>query len=305
MKHVLLALVFVLIFAHVAPAADRPEDGKTLEALIEKGNAQLQAGEIPAACSTFEKAVELSEGRSYEAQLGLASARIHANDPGGALASAQAADKLSANDAMHSAAAFLVGLALYQSRPTDAAALAQAATALETAVQLAGDQPSPRVTLGFVYLGLGQPEKAITQLREALTRLAPLSPMRQQVRVGICGIRKDHPELALARSETPSHVNPSAGVQKPVKVYAPDPQYTIEARTVKIQGVVIVQAIIDREGCITDIKVLKGLGGGLVESVQRTLQYWVFEPAILDQKPIDVYYNITINFRLDPNYTVP
>ena len=100
-------------------------------------------------------------------------------------------------------------------------------------------------------------------------------------------------------------MNPSAGVQKPVKVYAPDPQYTIEARTVKIQGVVIVQAIIDREGCITDIKVLKGLGGGLVESVQRTLQYWVFEPAILDQKPIDVYYNITINFRLDPNFTVP
>ncbi len=87
-------------------------------------------------------------------------------------------------------------------------------------------------------------------------------------------------------------------VRGPVKIFAPQPHYLESARRKRIQGVVIVQSIIDKEGCVVHTKVLKGLGGGLSEVAKQTIQEWVFRPALLDNKPVDVYYNLTVNFRL-------
>ena len=96
--------------------------------------------------------------------------------------------------------------------------------------------------------------------------------------------------------EGPIHVG--GDVSKPVKVFDPQPQYTEIARKARIQGVVIVQAIIDKEGNVTNVKVLKGLPMGLSEEAVKAIKRWRFEPATLNGKPVDVYYNLTVNFRL-------
>jgi periplasmic protein TonB len=70
------------------------------------------------------------------------------------------------------------------------------------------------------------------------------------------------------------------------------------ARQVRIQGVVIVQAIIDCEGVVTSIKVLKELPMGLTESVAEAISQWRFEPARLNGSLVTVFYNLTVNFRL-------
>ena len=87
-------------------------------------------------------------------------------------------------------------------------------------------------------------------------------------------------------------------VTKPEKITDIQPQYTEIARKARIQGVVILQATIDKNGDITDIKVLKPLPMGLAEAAVSAVQQWKFKPATLNGKPVAVYYNLTVNFQL-------
>ena len=87
-------------------------------------------------------------------------------------------------------------------------------------------------------------------------------------------------------------------VQAPVKLHAPRPGYTEEARQARIQGVVMLQVIVDTEGNVVDPKIIKGLPMGLDEQAVETVQQWKFEPALRDGEPVPVYYNLTINFSL-------
>ncbi len=91
-----------------------------------------------------------------------------------------------------------------------------------------------------------------------------------------------------------------AAVTPPVRVYAPPPAYTSEGRAQRIQGVVILQATIDETGAVTGVQPLKGLPMGLTESAVEAVRQWRFEPARdAAGKPISVYYNLAINFRMD------
>ncbi len=60
----------------------------------------------------------------------------------------------------------------------------------------------------------------------------------------------------------------------------------------------IVQAIIDKQGNVTNVKVLKGLPMGLEEAAVDAIKQWRFRPATLNGKPVTVYYNLTVNFKL-------
>jgi len=99
-----------------------------------------------------------------------------------------------------------------------------------------------------------------------------------------------------AEPEGPIHVG--GDVKAPDKIEAPQPQYTEIARKARVQGVVIVQAIIDKTGNVTNVKVLKGLPMGLEEEAVKAIKRWKFKPATLNGKPVDVYYSLTVNFRL-------
>ena len=87
-------------------------------------------------------------------------------------------------------------------------------------------------------------------------------------------------------------------VTHPEKISAPQPQYTEIARKARIQGSVILQTTIDKNGDISDVKVLKGLHMGLSEAAEAAVRQWKFKPATLNGKPVAVYYNLTVNFTL-------
>ena len=113
----------------------------------------------------------------------------------------------------------------------------------------------------------------------------------------------DVDDLVIAVPEAPPPVDTgpifvTGDVQKPVKISDVQPQYTEIARKARIQGVVILQTIINKEGNITDVKVLKGLPMGLTEAAVAAVEQWRYEPATLNGKPVAVYFNLTVNFQL-------
>lgn len=77
------------------------------------------------------------------------------------------------------------------------------------------------------------------------------------------------------------------------------PEYTEMARKARVQGVVIVQAVIREDGQVAGTKILKGLPMGLDQQAVAAIKQWVFEPATREGKPVAVYYNLTVEFRLD------
>lgn len=88
------------------------------------------------------------------------------------------------------------------------------------------------------------------------------------------------------------------GVTAPRKIFSPQPLYTETARAARIQGVVILQAIIDAAGKVADVRVLKGLPEGLDRSALETIKTWTFEPALRGGSPVSVYFNLTVRFSL-------
>ena len=87
-------------------------------------------------------------------------------------------------------------------------------------------------------------------------------------------------------------------VLPPKRVADVPAEYTAEAREARIQGVVILQLVLDEKGRVADVKALKGLPYGLTESAITAVRQWRFEPATRNGVPVAVKYNVTINFRL-------
>jgi len=87
-------------------------------------------------------------------------------------------------------------------------------------------------------------------------------------------------------------------VDRPVAIHTPEPEYTEIARRVRLQGIVILQLTLDKAGEVSEVKVLRGMGGGLTESAERAVRQWRYHPATLNGKPVAVYMTVTIHFTL-------
>ena len=88
------------------------------------------------------------------------------------------------------------------------------------------------------------------------------------------------------------------GVSAPRKISGAQPSYTDSARNRKIQGTVILQAIISADGSVQDVTVVRSLEPSLDRSSIDTVKTWRFAPAMKDGKPVSVAVNIETSFRL-------
>ena len=88
------------------------------------------------------------------------------------------------------------------------------------------------------------------------------------------------------------------GVSQPQLVFAPDPEFSDEARRAKFQGVCVVAVVVDEKGNPQRIRVIRHLGMGLDQKALDAVRQYKFKPAKLQGKPVPVEVDIEVTFRI-------
>jgi protein TonB len=78
------------------------------------------------------------------------------------------------------------------------------------------------------------------------------------------------------------------------------PSYPLLARQMKVQGSVILQAMISRSGLIQDLRVLSG-PPILASAAQEAVKQWHFKPHLQGAEAVETETRITVNFTISTN----
>jgi TonB family protein len=86
------------------------------------------------------------------------------------------------------------------------------------------------------------------------------------------------------------------GVSPPRVLFAPEPQFSQEARHDKVGGPVLVYLQVDEKGLPTHVRVLRGLGHGLDEKAVEAVKQYKFKPGMENGHPVTVEMTVQVNF---------
>jgi TonB family protein len=106
-------------------------------------------------------------------------------------------------------------------------------------------------------------------------------------------------ETETAKAEPTAKKKDTGPPQTPVEIlFKPKPQYTEEARKLKIEGEVLLRVLFTAGGEVRVLEVVKGLAHGLDENAVRAAQQIRFKPALRDGQPTDSTATVHILFEL-------
>jgi periplasmic protein TonB len=108
------------------------------------------------------------------------------------------------------------------------------------------------------------------------------------------GIR---PAPMPAQPAPPTKVFRTSNIMEGSLIRKVEPPYPPLAKSARIQGPVVLFAVISRSGTIDNLRVLSG-HPMLVQAAIDAVKQWRYRPYILNQEPIEVETQITINFVL-------
>ena len=96
------------------------------------------------------------------------------------------------------------------------------------------------------------------------------------------------------------------GVEALMDFVGKNVKYPEEAKEKEISGRVFVSFVIEKDGSVSNVKVLRGIGGGCDEEAVRVIKGMPkWKPGIQKGKPVRVSYMMPINFKLDSQPTKP
>jgi len=95
----------------------------------------------------------------------------------------------------------------------------------------------------------------------------------------------------------PTHPVRLSHISEGSLIYKPQPVYPPLARTARVEGQVVLAALISKDGTIENLRVLAG-HPMLVRSAIAAVTQWRYRPYILNNEPVEVETQITVNFSL-------
>src|SRR6202521_5773217 len=114
---------------------------------------------------------------------------------------------------------------------------------------------------------------------------------------GVIGGILNSTPVAVPKVATPQRVRVSQGVTQGLLIRKIQPNYPPLARQARIQGSVLLQAEISKDGTIENLHLISGhpmLAPAAIEAVKQ----WKYKPYILNGEPVEVETQITVNFTL-------
>jgi protein TonB len=129
--------------------------------------------------------------------------------------------------------------------------------------------------------------------------LAPDSGMGMRTKLpdGLLGGSGPHPSVTVGSGTPHKRIDVSSGVSEGMLITPIRPVYPAIARAAHVEGTVVVEAVISRNGTIESLHVLRGptmLQSAAIEAIRGAR----YRPYRLNREPVDVQTTITVNFRM-------
>jgi len=99
-----------------------------------------------------------------------------------------------------------------------------------------------------------------------------------------------------AKQEKPVPVG--GKVQSAKLIKHPAPAYPAIAMNARIQGTVVLQAIIGKDGAVRNLMVVSAASPLLIPSAMDAVKQWIYQPTLLNQEPVEVITEISVIFAL-------
>ena len=103
---------------------------------------------------------------------------------------------------------------------------------------------------------------------------------------------------AAANPGKPERVRVNQGVTQGNLLKRVTPEYPALAKAARLQGTVLLHAIIGKDGTIKSLRIKQPLGLGVDESAAEAISQWRYRPYILNGDPVEVDTTITVNYEL-------
>ncbi|MGE5277289.1 MAG: energy transducer TonB [Acidobacteriota bacterium] len=87
-------------------------------------------------------------------------------------------------------------------------------------------------------------------------------------------------------------------IEPPILEEKVEPKYPETARQDQQEGVLILEAVIVRDGCVGELRTIKGHDERLEVAALAAVSHWRYKPARLHGKPVQVFLTVTITFTL-------
>ena len=106
------------------------------------------------------------------------------------------------------------------------------------------------------------------------------------------------PVLAKSPEPTPvKRIRVASRVVEANLIHDVPPQYPPEAGRARLEGAVVLMAVIGQDGSVKDVRVESGLPI-LAQAAIDAVKQWRYKPYLIDGEPVEVDSRITINFTL-------
>ena len=103
---------------------------------------------------------------------------------------------------------------------------------------------------------------------------------------------------AAANPGKPERVRVNQGVTQGNLLKRVTPEYPALAKAARLQGTVLLHAIIGKDGTIKSLRIKQPLGLGVDESAAEAISKWRYRPYILNGDPVEVDTTITVTYEL-------